>query len=354
MSAYARDTRTGSASSTGRPASEHPHEATASAARDHHVPGPLVSVVIPFHDSERFLDESIASVIAQTHRTWELILVDDGSRDSSRTIAREHADRLPGRVICIAHPGGANRGVSAARNLGLRHARGEYIAFLDADDVWLPSKLAEQIALLERHRDAAMVHGRIQYWYSWTGRAEDAARDHEPDLGIRPGTTYPPPALLIELLGGPARAPLPSDALLRTALVRQLGGFDENRAFAVYEDRVFFVRVELVATTYVADRCWVRYRQHEASSSASIDRDRRRRRARGVYVQWLETYLSEHGYRDTALWHIARRKSFPHRHPVASWAVARLRGLRWRITATRHRREAVAGGRTRTPNEREA
>src|SRR5215218_5812117 len=93
----------------------------------------LVSVIIIFLDAERFIEEAIESVFAQTYDDWELLLVDDGSTDGDTRIALEYAEQNPGRVRYLQHPGHQNRGMSASRNLGIGSARGEYIAFLDAD-----------------------------------------------------------------------------------------------------------------------------------------------------------------------------------------------------------------------------
>src|ERR671930_538107 len=97
---------------------------------------PLVSVVVIFLNAERFLQEAIESVFAQTYPAWELLLVDDGSSDESTAIAQCYAAHHAGQVRYLEHPRHANRGMSASRNLGIRHAHGAYIAFLDADDIW--------------------------------------------------------------------------------------------------------------------------------------------------------------------------------------------------------------------------
>src|SRR5438093_8888063 len=106
---------------------------------------PLVSSIIIFFNAEKYFAEAIDSALAQTYPNWELILCDDGSTDGSTQIARKYAERYPDRVRYCEHEGHVNRGMSATRNLGLRHARGELIAWLDADDVWLPHKLARQV-----------------------------------------------------------------------------------------------------------------------------------------------------------------------------------------------------------------
>src|SRR3989442_388097 len=102
-----------------------------------------VSVVIPFLNAEKFIQETIESVFAQTYPDWELLLVDDGSTDGSKTIAQHYAARFPDKVRYLTHNNHQNKGRSASRNLGFEHARGELIAFLDSDDVWLPRKLEE-------------------------------------------------------------------------------------------------------------------------------------------------------------------------------------------------------------------
>src|SRR6185369_4754962 len=157
--------------------------------------------------AERFIEEAIASVFAQTYPHWELLLVDDGSTDGGTAIARGYAARHPDRVRYLEHPGHANRGMSASRNLGIAAARGAYVAFLDADDTWLPGKLTAQVALLHTHPEAAMVYGRTLIWHGWTGRPEDVARDHVLDLGVPPETLVAPPRLFFGLLENRAQTP---------------------------------------------------------------------------------------------------------------------------------------------------
>jgi len=104
-----------------------------------------VSVVLPAYNAARTLAGSIASVRAQTWSDWELIVVDDGSRDATAELAQE-LGRLDRRIRLIRQ---RNRGVSAARNAGIDAARGRYLAFLDADDRWLPRKLARQLEFMQ-------------------------------------------------------------------------------------------------------------------------------------------------------------------------------------------------------------
>src|SRR5690606_41464320 len=85
----------------------------------------LVSVIIPFYNAERFIEEAIESVLVQTYPHWELLLVNDGSTDGSKEIAERYAEQYPERIRYLEHPDRANQGASASRNMGIRHARGD-------------------------------------------------------------------------------------------------------------------------------------------------------------------------------------------------------------------------------------
>lgn len=111
----------------------------------------MVSVVMPAYNSERFLAESVGSVTAQTFENWELLIVNDASVDGTSAIAERLAGRDPRiRVIHLDE----NRGVANARNEGMNAAKGQYLAFLDSDDLWLPKKLETQLGFM-RQKDIA-------------------------------------------------------------------------------------------------------------------------------------------------------------------------------------------------------
>ena len=118
---------------------------------------PLVSVIIPCYQAEKFIKAAIESVIAQTYENLEIIAIDDGSSDKTLSILKEYG----GVITILQHPGGINRGVSLTRKLGIDHARGKYIAFLDADDCFEPDKLAAQVNALEAHRGGVLCHTAI-------------------------------------------------------------------------------------------------------------------------------------------------------------------------------------------------
>ena len=106
---------------------------------------PRVSAIIIFFNAERFLKEAIQSVLAQDFNSWELILVDDGSTNSGTAIARSFTS-IDHRIRFVTDEHRRNLGTAAARQMGIDHSRGEFIAFLDADDLWEHTKLADQVS----------------------------------------------------------------------------------------------------------------------------------------------------------------------------------------------------------------
>lgn len=108
-----------------------------------------ISIILPLYNASRFIGEAIASVQAQTHTDWELLVVDDCSIDGSVDIVEKYANR-DSRIVLLQHA--QNQGAAAARNTGIKHTKGRYIAFLDADDVWLPNKLEKQLQFMQANK----------------------------------------------------------------------------------------------------------------------------------------------------------------------------------------------------------
>jgi len=294
---------------------------------------PLVSVVTIFRDAELFLDEAVGSVFAQTYSNWELLLVDDGSTDSSSRLAMRWVKQHPGRVRYLAHLDRVNRGMSASRNLGVRHSQGVYVAFLDADDVWLPAKLVEQVAMLESQPQAAMIYGLSQWWFSWTGRPEDQARDFVHPLGVPPGRLLQPPELVIRFfLRQDAAIPSPSSILVRRSIIDRVNGFEE--AFTgLYEDQAFYSKICLQAPVIASEACWARYRQHLDSSVSSADRAGKGYSARLTFLNWLAAYLAQTGIGHTAIHQALEDEIWRCRHPSLHRLRARAGQARMSLTS---------------------
>jgi glycosyltransferase involved in cell wall biosynthesis len=273
----------------------------------------LVSVVVPFLNAERFLGEAIASVLAQTYRDWELLLVDDGSSDASAEIAHQYVARDAERVVYLSYRDARRRGPAAARNLGIEHAKGEYVAFLDADDVWLPNKLERQVGMLATRRDIGMVYGTSQWWYSWSSDPEERGRDYVQPLGVATGVIQPPALLRPCFVLQEAAIPNPTNVLVPRWVIDKVGGFERSVPDG-YEDQAFYAKVCVHAPILVSDECWDRYRQHSGSLTAVVSRRGAELVARARFLSWLIAYLSEHGV-DREICAALARQRFRYAHP---------------------------------------
>lgn len=300
---------------------------------------PLVSAVMIFLDGERFLAEAVESVLAQTYPHWELLLVDDGSTDGSSAIALQYAGQHSEQIRYIAHPDRANHGMSASRNLGIQHARGELIAFLDSDDVWLPSKLDRQVALLAENPEAAIVYGATRLWYSWTGREEDRDRDRPRPLGVAPNTLVQPPALIPVYLRRAGNPPATCGVLIRRRAIDDVGGFEESFR-GMFEDQVFFYKLALHYPVFVESGSWDRYRQHPESHCNLAERSGTYRHNRPnapelAFLEWLEAYVQSTGSGDLSVGRALRQRLRPYRQPRLHRVATTVRDL---STYLRHRR----------------
>ena len=253
---------------------------------------PEISIVMTAFNTAGYIPEAIESILSQqTTRRWELIFVDDGSTDESLKIAQSYALRSAGRIRTLIHPGGVNRGISASRNMGLRHARGVFLTFLDSDDVWLPQHLETQATLLESLPAVAMVYAGAERWVNFhepfdevKSRAAEWGGNYLPPLlppGISPGVQ--PRGLLLEWFRkDESLVPCICTVMVRTQVARGVGGFCD--AFpGVYDDQVFHAKVALNYDIYANDVCVARYRQHAASCCArsrEISGESERERAR--------------------------------------------------------------------------
>ena len=281
---------------------------------------PLVSGIMIFLDAEKFIEEAIESVFAQTYDNWELLLVDDGSTDGSTEMALRYAQQYPEKVRYLEHECHQNRGMSATRNLGIRQAKGEYIAFLDADDIWLPQKLERQLAILESQPEAAIVFGPTQYWYSWTGKVEDSQRDSLREIGVQANTLFKPPMLLSLLLRNEANAPATCSVLMRREVFAKTGGFEE--AFrGLFEDRAFFAKVYFKIPVFVTSEYWDRYRQHPNSTCHVAQKTGKYNPFRPSalhlnFLNWMGEYLSQQEVKNSEVWQALQIGLLPYQAPI--------------------------------------
>jgi glycosyltransferase involved in cell wall biosynthesis len=283
-------------------------------------------VIVIFLDEARFIREAIDSVFAQTYQHWELLLVDDGSRDQSSGIARSIADQHPDKIRYFEHAGHQNLGMSASRNLGIRHAKGNYIAFLDADDVWSPVKLEQQLAIFRAYPDAQMVLGAVQWWFSWTGNPQDLKLDFVEGLNVQPNRLIEPPELLTALLQKDTVTSTVS--LTRREAIVHVGGFEETFR-GLYEDQVFFAKLSCSAAIYVTNTCWYKWRKHADSACSVAVSSGQYQAERLKYLTWLDNYLSQHGILRDELSRTLKNQIWKSRHPSLSRLRNSVQNPRW-------------------------
>jgi len=291
-----------------------------------------VSIIMVFLNARRFMDEAIESVRLQTFTDWELVLVDDGSNDGSHELAAGHVAADPSRVRMVQHGDRGNHGTGASRNLGLSVARGEFVAFLDADDVYLPQRLEIHVALLDRHPDAAMVQSCVEYWYSGSdgnaGRRADV-RESAPPVPI--DAPVDPPHLLVLMLRSKGHAvPAICSLTIRLEATRRVGGF-EDRFRHAYEDQVLLAKLYLTGSTLVIDEVLARYRQHSESLVHRLEREGTYvpgwpNPAHRAFVEWLQDYVTARGPADRSLHAALSEELWPYQHAWA-WRVRNLPSL---------------------------
>jgi glycosyltransferase involved in cell wall biosynthesis len=195
---------------------------------------PLVSVIIPTHNRAWILAEAVDSVLAQSFTDYELLVVDDGSTDGTAALLAGYGPRL-------RMEGQSHQGVSAARNRGISRARGELLAFLDSDDLWLPDKLQRQVDFMAS-RPAALICQTGEVWIRRGVRVNPAR--HQRKLS---GMIFEP-SLALCLVS-------PSAVMARRALFEQVGTFDEN--LPACEDYDLWLRVSARFPVHLLDETLV-------------------------------------------------------------------------------------------------
>jgi glycosyltransferase involved in cell wall biosynthesis len=292
---------------------------------------PLVSIITPFLNAENFLKETVECVLQQEYTNWELLLIDDGSTDNSTDIAKEYSLKYPGKVFYYEHEGHVNKAAAASRNLGLKHANGELIALLDADDIWLPKKLKQQVTIFEKYPEVGMLCEASKYWYSWDG---DIKNDKIIRVGATENIIYKPPLLLKILYPlGKGDAPCPSSIMLKTSTANAIGGFEEAFIgnYQVYEDQAFLSKIYLQANVYISSECQNWYRNRQGSVMATMHQQGQYNTARYFFLQWLQKYLKQNNIQDREINTLLSNAMKPYKYPHLNQLTSRLSSFLKRI-----------------------
>ncbi|MGI8952251.1 MAG: glycosyltransferase family 2 protein [Chitinophagaceae bacterium] len=251
----------------------------------------LISVIIPFLNPGNWLAVAIESVINQTYENWEIILVDDGSVREDSGMAMAYSKKFYNKVFYVEHNGHVNKGLTVSRNTGIGKAKGELVAFLDADDCWLPEKLINQLNLFKRFPEAQMICEASCFWYSW----KDA---HKEDVVIQIGVPqgiYHPPELMKKLYPlGEGQPPCPSGIIIKKDALQRSGGFEEifSGVYQLYEDQAFLSKVYSKEIIYISAEANNLYRKRDDSMSSAANDEDTYKKVRLFYHAWLEHHFS--------------------------------------------------------------
>lgn len=210
---------------------------------------PFISIIVPIYNTEKFLEETIESVLNQSYSNWELLLIDDGSTDKSAEICKKYVTQ--DERIFYFHK--QNGGQASARNLGIKKSKGEWIGFLDSDDLWLPSKLTDQIEDVKRN-NPDFIYGLGYYYYP---ERQEPLEPYDWISGERSGQQF------FDILFHSC-AVNTNTVLFKRALIDQVGYFDEDDIVRGTEDWDLWMRIALhVNKIYGSPKRNVFYRIHD-------------------------------------------------------------------------------------------
>lgn len=230
---------------------------------------PLVSVCIPSYNHERFLPTAIESVLNQTYRSIELIIVDDGSNDGSLAIAKSYASLHPETVRIFTHPGHERRGISATANLAFQHSSGDYWCGLSSDDAFYPDKIRRQLTYMETHPDVGLSYGPVteidaRGTLLGTYPTRDLSRDRNPVASLLEGNKIHAQTVMV-----------------RREHLNRVGLHDED---LVYSDWELWIRVLARSRVAFIDGPLASYRIHETNTSLRVAPEIQRARHMAVML----------------------------------------------------------------------
>lgn len=215
---------------------------------------PLVSVVIPAWNAERFIEKTLDSVKAQTFTDYEVVVTDDGSSDNTKAVVDAWLARNRVAGQCIRQE---NKKIAGARNTAMRAATGHFIALLDHDDLWYPEKLARVLPEFDRHPEVVLVCHRI-----------NATRDGRQLPALKKGPVVPS---MYERLLFNGNALAPSAVVFRRHDALDIGGFREDPRLNTVEDYDFWMRLSRVGLFHGVDEFLAEYVVVENSASSRIE-----------------------------------------------------------------------------------
>ena len=224
-----------------------PSAPAAAAAPERAAAAPTVSVIMPAYNSQRYVGQTVRSILGQTFRDFEFVIVDDGSTDNTLKILQQFAAKDP-RIILISRP---NTGIVGACRDALARARGEFVARTDADDVAMPTKLERQVAYFREHPECVACGTFVETIDPYNGILDRLVHQTEHEAIDR------------ELMGGRGFAMVNPTVMMRHDALRRVGGY--RKQYETAEDLDLFLRLAEVGKLHNIPEYLLQYRQHYES-----------------------------------------------------------------------------------------
>ena len=222
---------------------------------------PKISVVIPAYNCSQYISKTVESVLSQTCKDFEIVIADDGSTDDTK----DKVDMLIKEGAPIKYIYHENKGPAVARNTGIRNASGEYIAFLDADDLWVPEKLELQMEIFQKNSDVGLVYSDVQNFDD--SRRWQADRFHYSPEQVARQSGWIFPAFFRREVHIPT-----STVMVKKKCFDEVGLFDENMKKLCSQDREVFLRITRKYQAHYIHRPLALYRIRAGSRSRQISK----------------------------------------------------------------------------------
>ena len=216
---------------------------------------------MPVYNMEKFISFAIDSVLGQTVTDFELIIIDDGSTDSSQKIIAEYTEKIPAHSCKIKYSYQENRGLACARNAGIKMSSGKYIALLDPDDIWLPTRLEKGIEILDNNSNVGLVHANIIV----INELNEEIYSHSKKPKFLSGRIYKNLLLRYGHIACPT-------VLFRRTCLDEVGMFDEYLTYLGCEDRDLWLRIALRYEIFYINEVLAFYRKVDGSMSSKFEK----------------------------------------------------------------------------------
>mgnify|MGYP001161956642 CR=1 FL=1 len=251
---------------------------------------PEVSIITPLYNGSKTLHETYESVMGQDYNDWEWILYEDGSSDDTKALALKYSKDHPDKIFFYEHEGNRNHGTAYTRNRAVEKSKGEFIAFIDQDDIWYNDRLTHQIRILREHKDCSMIWSPALYWYEDRTFEQPVLMNNEK---IKTGV-YKPGEMVEMFLNDLRSTPLPSATIIRRSIFDKVNGFEESVKGS--EDVVLWIKTGDKFNIYFDDRIIVKYRKHFDSTLRREHRSGKMNEWNLVFYKWVIDFVKGSSY----------------------------------------------------------